>query len=321
MPCSARAFEDVAQDALIARHLDVRNAAHVPVVGSRKGGRRRGHDDVVAMAEVARERPIESFGLAACKRAQPGASDSHLPRVGGAGKPSKHRPVVRCAKRDHVLYARCNAVRCEPRANRQPAHAVGNDNRRPAGRLGESPDCGVDRGRIAVDPSENRLEVDRDERNAQRREPSQPGVPDTAIADEAVNEDNPRTRRWCRRHVVGNGARAKRLAPEEHPCGACSLAPPRLQDKPGACRMRFVPIDPPRKQHLRCKNEHVSRHDHERTADRDEWPAALHPRDRPRDCTAKQGKCRELLKARQHDARLCRTLEPAPQRVPRVLVR
>ena len=106
-------------------------------------------------------------------------------------------------------------LRGEPGAGRQAAHAVRDDHRRESGRLLETTHRVGDRLTVVVDGAEDGLEAHRDAGNVVATQPPQPPIPQTAIAEEAMDEKDAAPAARCGGKVIGLASPAKRLAPQE----------------------------------------------------------------------------------------------------------
>jgi len=157
-------------------HGHVRHAVQVAVVRAGQGrGAGREHD-VVGVGIPAQERRTGLTSLARGQRPQPVAPDLHLPTVGDMAELRQPGAVVRCADGHHAAYAIGRARRGrQPGSGREPAHAVTDQQRGPAGEpLGPAHRV-VDQRHIVVDGTEHRLQIDRRPGQATALQRTQPG--------------------------------------------------------------------------------------------------------------------------------------------------
>ena len=188
--------------------------------------------------------------------------------------------MVRRADRDGVVETCIGTLRVEPGTQRQPAHAVpDNDRRQPGCRL-DAPHCFVDGRRVGVDRAEHRLQAQRHERHAEPAQVMHPGIPQCAVADEAVHQHHTASAAQSGAEVVGLGVFVKRLAPAEHPRRGRRLAPPGAQQFGGrGARRRVLAMHGGQQHELGAEEECVAEQDQQRTG---EGPARCTARAEPR---------------------------------------
>ena len=171
------------------RQMDMRNARHVVIGCTLQHCVVRGKDDVVAVPEIAGEqrsprRPThQPRGLAArhcpCRiwRAFSVIAKSCQP---GAG--------VRGSDRHNRVHTMRGIELTQPGANGQAAHAVRDHDRCQRGGFLQPPYRGINCRDVAIDRTEHRFQIDGDIRRPGPPESLHPGIPQTPVADEAMNE-------------------------------------------------------------------------------------------------------------------------------------
>jgi len=213
-------------------HRDVRRPQEVAIVGPGQGGATGRKDDVVAVAPEAREPSVRALFFHTAQGLQPRTVAAHLEAVDGSGMAREPGSAMRRADGDDAMKPRGRADVRAPGADRQPPHAV-TDQDGCHSRFGLEPAHGdFDGAEIAVDRAERRLEGQGQERNARLPEPLHPRVPEAAVAEEAMDEDDAAAALRIRRNAVGNRGRAERLAPQKDAGRDQRLDPP--------CRKQLV---------------------------------------------------------------------------------
>jgi len=137
----------------------------------------RRENDVVAVAEIAREGRSRRLGLDSLQCLQPGTAGPHLPRVLAERQVRQRRASVRCCDRHHGMYARRVGWVAKPRAHGKATHAVRDDDWHNAGGAGDALHSLVDERGIAFNGAENGLEVDRRVRHAGIAQSVHPWIP------------------------------------------------------------------------------------------------------------------------------------------------
>jgi len=224
----------------MAQQVHVRMAAQVAVVRAGQRGRRGREDDVVAVAVETGEAAVACRRLALRQRLQPRAAAAHLLRVRRQAEARQPGAAVRRADRHHAVHARIAVVRAHPGADRQPAHAVADQQRAPAGGPRHAPHRILDQRHVGVDRAEDRLQVQRDAGHALRDQPRPPGVPEAAVADEAVYQDQAAPAAGIGRQMVRMAAPAPGHLPAEDAEGAQRLGAPGAQQFARARARRLV---------------------------------------------------------------------------------
>lgn len=133
---------------------------------------------------------------------------------------------MRCAHGDQGAHRRAPGIGAPPGPQRQPSHAVADQQRCAAGALPELPDRCGQHGHMRVQRGPGGLQRHRHGRNAQGTQAPQPGVPDGPVAQVAMHQQHARAPCGCGRPDVGFGVGSKGLPPGEHPGGGPALGPP-----------------------------------------------------------------------------------------------
>ena len=193
--------------------------------------------------------------LARGQRGQPARLQPHLARVARQREAREPGAVMRAGDRHDVVHARGVGLLGVPAPHRQAAHAVRHDDgRQPRGALQPLHRL-LDELGVLVDRAEHRLEVHGDEGHVGREQAPEPGVPQPAVADEAVHQQHAPAAARAGRHVVGEAPAAEGLPPGEHPRGGLGLAPPRAQQLRGAgARCRVVAAR--QREHRELQRQH-----------------------------------------------------------------
>ena len=140
-----------------------------------------------------------------------------------------------------------------------------------AGGQGQAPDGVFDDGRIVLDGAEYRLEVDGDERMAGCAQPLEPWIPETAVADEAVDEYGaaPAPLHIADFQLVWHEPPAKRLAPAKHARRHDRFAQPGArQFRPGGLGHGVATADETQCHELDRQEQRVAQDDGRKTCKR-----------------------------------------------------
>ena len=166
--------------------------------------------------------------------------------------------MVRRADGDDAVHARIAAAVAQPGANRQPAHAVRHQQRRLPGGCGQTLHRGFDQRRVVVDAAEHRLQVQRDAGHTALAQWRPPAVPDAAVADEAMHQEQPATALGVGRQMVGEAVPAPGDVPAKGMHRTGGLGGPGAQQIPGAGpRCRVVATGPAQQHEFHCHQRHM----------------------------------------------------------------
>lgn len=166
----------------------MRGCRHVNVVRARQHGGGSGKYDVVAVSEEACEAAVAFSRFGRRKICEPRVRQPHFATVGRMAEARQPGSLVRATDRDDTVHTGIGIEFRKPCADRNTPHAVTHEHQRlPRSRFYPRRSC-LDVIGVAVDRAENRLEVDCDEGNVARPELMHPGIPQTAIANEAMHQ-------------------------------------------------------------------------------------------------------------------------------------
>ena len=251
--------------------------------------------------------------LATVQGLKPGAGQAHLPGIAGQAEARQPGALVRGADGDHTGHPAVGhsgvGLGGQPGARRQPAHAVAHQQRRAAGAALQVGHCRFDGRHPGVDAAEHRRQRQRGAGHAGRRQGAQPGRPQAAVADKAMQQQHTGPAglaRHVRHAVLGKG-----LAPaEDQPAGA-HLAGPGLEQLAGAGPGHRRIAAPGRQQHKFQGQHRRMRRQHQQQPGQPQASghAVLPGPGRPAQRGQQGGQHQTLLQAGQHRGSLA--LAPA----------
>ena len=191
------------------------------------------------------------------------------------------------------------ATGAKPRPCRKATHAVAHQHRWHAGRGSDLRNGGIDDGHILVDGTEHRFEIHGGEAVPLHLQLAHPWVRETAIAHEAVDEDDATPSRHHSVDAIGQRAPAKRLAPAEDTRRGGGLAEPRTgQFAPGRPRRRIAAPREAQRRELGREEQRVRQH-HDGKARHRERPRQAPEMRQPRARSNQQRQGDDLLHAGQ----------------------
>jgi hypothetical protein len=169
----------------------------------------------------------------------------------------------------------------------------------------DSPHRRFDESGVAVDRSEDWLEVDSDKRYVGGVQSMQPTIPESAIADEAMDEDQPPSAMRSGRDMIFELPASKRLPPAEYPWRRNSFTAPGREQLCGRRAWHWIAgMYAPQKGKFDRQNSCVG---HEDGHGAKHSPSGV-PRTplpcRPGQCQHGHSQRRRLLELRQHQKKI-----------------
>ncbi len=160
-----------------------------------------------------------------------------------------------------AVAALVGGARAQPRARDQSAHAVRDDHRRQPGGGLDAAHGALDLRDVVVQAREQRLQAHRDERAIELEQPLHPWIPQPAVADVAVDEDDaPQSARGLGQMIL-DGVRTPGHAPAEDGGRFAPLAQYRAQHvEPAGTRRAVAGSHAAGQQHLDGQHRRMAQH-------------------------------------------------------------